>query len=273
MKKILTLMALVLGGLTATAQTRTIDLKTVLLKPVDGTVINCTDSFPAAWLVINGGPDPIYPTDTVGIADYENLFEQSGTDVSKSFFATPMTDTVFAGDTLQIDGLSWNSHYARIKTLVDTSTGEFVNTFVNGRGYLAYSNVLGVMKNIAGAWQSDPNVTDPNDTNNYSFRAVIMNCGTGIKDAITGLAKQTISVYPNPANRDINFEFEFLKAANASARISDITGRTVLVKDFGKNAAGIRKFNLDISALNAGTYFLELVTDDKRGLSKFTVQK
>ncbi len=273
MKKILTLMALVLGGLTAMAQTRTIDLKTVLLKPVDGTVINCTDSFPAAWLVINGGPDPIYPTDTVGIADYENLFEQSGTEVSKSFFPVPMTDTFRAGDTLEIDGLTWNSHYQRIKTLVDTSTGEFVNTFVNGRGYFAYSNVLGVMKQSAGSWDNDPSVIDPNDTNNYSFRLIKMNCGTGIQDAINGLAKQNISVYPNPANRDINFEFEFLKAATASARISDVTGRTVLGKDYGKNTAGLRKFNLDISALNAGTYFLEFVTDDKRGLSKFTVQK
>ncbi len=187
MKKILTLMALVLGGLTAMAQTRTIDLKTVLLKPVDGTVINCTDSFPAAWLVINGGPDPIYPTDTVGIADYENLFEQSGTEVSKSFFPVPMTDTFRAGDTLEIDGLTWNSHYQRIKTLVDTSTGEFVNTFVNGRGYFAYSNVLGVMKQSAGSWDNDPSVIDPNDTNNYSFRLIKMNCGTGIQDAINEL--------------------------------------------------------------------------------------
>ncbi len=86
MKKILTITALLLTGLAigVNAQ-RTIDLRTVLLQPIDGTIVNCTDSFPAAWLVINDGPDPIYPTDTVGIADYENLFEQEGDNVNKNF--------------------------------------------------------------------------------------------------------------------------------------------------------------------------------------------
>lgn len=275
MKKILTMMALFVGGLTtASYAQRVIDLKTVLLKPTDGTAINCTDSFPAAWLIINEGPDPVVPGDTVGIADYENEFQQVGTDVSKSFFPVPITDTFHTGDTLAIDGLSWNSHFARIKTLVDTNSFEFVNTFQSGRGYFAFSNVLGIMKQgTGGGWDNDPNVTDPNDTNNYSFRLIVNNCGTGIHDLFAGLDKQSISVYPNPANKDINFEFEFNKVSQATARVSDVTGRTVLVKDFGKSNAGIRKFNLDVSTLNAGTYFLEFVTGDKRGLTKFSVQK
>lgn len=274
MKKFLTMTALLLGGLTigANAQ-RTIDLRTVLVKPTDGTVINCTDSFPAQWLVINDGPDPVYPSDTVGIADYENLFEQSGTSVNKSFFPVPMTDTAFAGDTLAIDGLTWMSHKSRIQTLVDTATGEFVNEFTGGRGYLAFSNILGVMTSSAGDWVVSPNVTDPNDTNNYSFRLIKYDCVTSIHDVFAGLDKQSISVYPNPTSGVINFKYEFNKPTTATARISDITGRTILVKDFGKNSAGNKNFSLDVSGLHAGTYFLEFVTEDKRGLSKFTVQK
>lgn len=275
MKKILTLTALLLGGLTigASAQ-RTIDLRTVLIKPTDGTAINCTDSFPASWIIINDGPDPVYPTDTVGIADYENLFEQDGTDVSKTFFPVRLTDTFFQGDTLEIAGLSWNSHNSRIKTLVDTSSFAFVNAFEAGRGYFAFSNVLGVMKQMGTSWDNDPNITDPNDTNNYSFRLVVYNCAaTGVDDIFSGLDKQNISVFPNPAMDNINFKYEFAKATTATARISDITGRTILVKDFGKNNSGIKNFSLDVSALHAGTYFLEFITEDKRGLSKFTVQR
>lgn len=274
MKKILTFTALVLGALTGAHAQRTIDLKTVLLTPTDGTVINCTDSFPASWLVINEGPDPVYPTDTVGIADYENLFDQVGTDVNKQFFAVAMADTFFAGDTLAIDGLSWNSHNARIKTLVDTSTFAFVNGFVQGRGYLAFSNVLGIMKKNGANYDQDPNVVDPNDTNNLSVRLVVYTCAaTGLKDAINGLDKQGLSVYPNPADRVVNFTYEFDRATTATARVSDITGRTVLLKEFGKNNAGNKTFSIDVSSLHAGTYILEFVTDDKRALSKFTVRK
>lgn len=274
MRKILTFAALMLGALTGAHAQRTIDLKTVLLKPTDGTVINCTDSFPAAWLIINDGPDPVYPSDTVGIADYENVFEQEGTNVNKGFFPVPMEDTFYAGDTLAIDGLSWNSHNSRIKTLVDTATGEFVNGFVQGRAYLAFSNVLGIMKNSGGSWGADPMVTDPNDTNDLSFRLVVYTCAaTGLKDAINGLDKTGISVFPNPADRIVNFTYEFDKATTATARVSDITGRTVLLKEFGKNNAGSKTFSIDVSSLHAGTYILEFVTNDKRALSKFTVRK
>ncbi len=57
------------------------------------------------------------------------------------------------------------------------------------------------------------------------------------------------------------------------ARVSDITGRTILVKDFGKYSAGVQTFSIDVSSLHTGTYFLEFITEDQRGLGKFTVQR
>ncbi len=58
----------------------------------------------------------------------------------------------------------------------------------------------------------------------------------------------------------------------ATIRVSDITGRTVMLNETGKNSAGEHKFSVDVTALHAGTYFVELITEDKRGISKFTVQ-
>lgn len=82
--------------------------------------------------------------------------------------------------------------------------------------------------------------------------------------------KESLKTYPNPTHGTLNFDFNFDKAATATARVSDITGRTVLVKDFGKNGVGAHQFSLDVSSLTKGTYIIEFIADDRRAISKFT---
>jgi len=86
--------------------------------------------------------------------------------------------------------------------------------------------------------------------------------------------KVNLQVYPNPAASNVNFAFSLTKNAdNAAIRISDVTGRTVYTQALGKVNAGDHTYNINVSSLNAGLYFIELNTGNQHGVSKFTIRK
>lgn len=93
---------------------------------------------------------------------------------------------------------------------------------------------------------------------------------TGLFD-VNGGAKVTLKSYPNPTANTVSFKYNFSNTA-ASVRITDIAGRVVMTKDFGKQS-GEKELSLDVSSLTNGMYYLELIADDKRAISKITVQK
>lgn len=106
--------------------------------------------------------------------------------------------------------------------------------------------------------------------------------GTGITDkcdnstSIIGMedqAKVSLTTYPNPAYDNININFLLDKTSNATVRVSDITGRTMISKELGKVFEGEHKISIDILSLNAGMYLIELNADQQKALSKLTVQK
>ncbi|MBX9449265.1 MAG: T9SS type A sorting domain-containing protein [Taibaiella sp.] len=82
-----------------------------------------------------------------------------------------------------------------------------------------------------------------------------------------------IQVYPNPAQNEINFAYNFEKPSGAKANIMDLSGRTVFTKDFGTQASGNQNFTIPVADLPNGNYTLEFVTEGSRGVSKFTVTK
>lgn len=111
---------------------------------------------------------------------------------------------------------------------------------------------------------------DNNASNDTTCMTITLKkSSTGLFD-VNGGAKETLKAYPNPTKGTLYFDYNFEKATTATARVSDITGRTVLVKDFGKNGVGSRQFSLDVSSLTKGTYIIEFIADDKRAISKFT---
>ena len=95
-----------------------------------------------------------------------------------------------------------------------------------------------------------------------------IDCAVGIKDA--DLKRSTLTVYPNPASNQISFTNDFAASTTATVRITDVTGRTVKAIDLGKQNTGSRTFDIDINDLNNGMYYIELVTESNRSISKFT---
>lgn len=79
------------------------------------------------------------------------------------------------------------------------------------------------------------------------------------------IADACLKIYPNPAASEINIEMAGnagLRKANL--RITDITGKVIMVASFEGN-----KTRLDVSALTAGLYFIRICDNEKSIISRF----
>jgi len=66
-----------------------------------------------------------------------------------------------------------------------------------------------------------------------------------------------LNVFPNPCNENINISAEFKQQKNIKIKIFDLTGKTVIQKDYYANQ-GKNLINLDINNIFAGLYFVEI---------------
>lgn len=77
---------------------------------------------------------------------------------------------------------------------------------------------------------------------------------TTLSTNITNLSKIGISIYPNPTNRIVNFDFSNLKVQKIS--ILDISGKVIIEKTVTSQAE-----NIDFSNYSNGLYLIKLQTD------------
>lgn len=78
---------------------------------------------------------------------------------------------------------------------------------------------------------------------------------TGIKDVLAGITN--IQLYPNPASEKIIFSINAIESINASASISDVLGRIILVKDI-KVFEGENNYTTIVNQLPSGIYFYQV---------------
>lgn len=252
MKKIYATIALIGALATSVFAQRQVDVEVFYSDPVEITTI-CTDSFKVSYGFRNIGNDPIYAHDTFA-------------------FYSPRVDSGYisyiAGDTfLTNDTIYKFERYMKvsdIKRLVNEAGDAFVYPpFANGvyRFQVAFAQF--------GLGQGgDLDLEDTNGDNDGIYSNITISCPVGIK----GLTKNnsTLKVFPNPAYNQVSFTNDFTAATTASVRITDIAGRIVKTMDLGKQNAGAMTYNIDVADLNNGMYYLELVTEDSRSISKFT---
>ncbi len=245
MKRIFTTIAL-LGAFSfvASAQ-KTCDLK--LEVTTDKTAIEFKDTARISIKLTNIGPGAIAITDTVFY----------GVKGSSQVFTIPLS-TIASGAFVNFPNALYLANDSA-RTVDQTTTFCFFlykqSDIIHGTGGPNFANTY--LDNVHTNDTSCVTITRKKKT------------GTSLFDLNAGV-KEALSIYPNPTHGALNFNFNFDKAATATARITDITGRTVLVKDFGKNSVGNHLFTVDVSALTKGTYFVEFIADERRAISKFT---
>jgi len=247
MKKILTTLIAITSLTVASFAQRTTDVSVVLVSPSQNTIVNCTDSFLVEYLFINNGPDTILTADTIYFQDPEVSA------LTNVYYSVPEDDAA-PGDT--IANINFYINLDRITFLFNSSNNIAEAPFANGDyGFFAFYVGFGATSDI----------TDSDTTNNIDLKMIKIDCATGINN----LAKANLNIFPNPAQGQITVNFEAL-ASNATLRVIDIMGRTILTKEVAKNTSA---YAFDISALNNGAYYLELTSGEVRGTSKFVVSK
>jgi hypothetical protein len=254
MKKILTL-AVAITGFTFGAQAQTIaDLEVTLVSPLaedSETPFNipCKDSFDYEFIIVNIGPGTIGAGDTV--LYFSTLSPEGQINyTAHNSMAVPMGDTVI-----------------HVKTkLAKASIQRLWAEDGQSVSYPPFANGNYIFPILTRGYLTDTTVIKTSAHGEAATLAKI-DCTTGIN----GLAKNnsTLKVFPNPANNQISFTNDFNTATTASVRITDIAGRVVKSMDLGKQNAGAKTYNVDIADLNSGMYYIELVTEATRSISKF----
>lgn len=89
-----------------------------------------------------------------------------------------------------------------------------------------------------------------------------------------GGAREALSLYPNPAANEVGFEIKPDKAEKIMVSVKDISGRTVLTRDFGKLPVGVKSsLRLDVRQLREGLYFVEWSSSERRGVGKLSIRR
>ena len=75
-------------------------------------------------------------------------------------------------------------------------------------------------------------------------------------------------VYPNPTNGIVNIVMTNPNLDEVAIRVTDVTGRII----YNSDQEGL-SFNIDLSSAADGTYFLHVVTNQKRTTQPIVLKK
>lgn len=253
MKKLFTTLAIA-GACVGTASAqRTADLS-VEITGITSTSVDCDGEFGVQFKIKNNGPDALITGDTI---IYGGPWDEP------TLVSVATLPGVFnVGDSLVQEEMIPGEDFVK---LFDPESETYVSApFVHGKTYYLVIQ--------SGGHPEIKSWSDPVQDNNFGVVEITWDCDISVFNP--GLTKNEINVYPNPTSNAINFNYNFDKVSNvATARVIDMTGRVVMTQEFGQQAAGSHFFNVNTNELPNGIYTLEFVTDNNRGVSKFTVSK
>jgi endonuclease I len=266
---------------------------------VEGDCYNREHSFPQSWFV--GGTYPMY-------SDINHLFPTDGkvNGIRGNFpfgETTSPTTTTLNGGKL---GPSSSPGYAgTVFEPIDTYKGDFAratlymvtryenavagwqtngtaDVILNGTAYPALDDWA---INLLLKWHNqDPVSPKEIERNNavYAIQnnrnpfidhpeyvAAIWQCATGVTNL--NVPDNFVRLYPNPVrSRNISVQLQEPFGAAIQAQVIDFTGKVV---SNTRIAAGIRYFNLAVSDLSTGRYFVKLITNNGITTRSFVVQR
>lgn len=91
-------------------------------------------------------------------------------------------------------------------------------------------------------------------------------------DDVTGVSNATYSIYPNPAQNQVNIMVDAKTANNNTMLlVTDITGKVMQHTTVGLNK-GLNAYSLNVTNYPAGTYVVSVVNDNFKLTEKVTVQ-
>ena len=108
--------------------------------------------------------------------------------------------------------------------------------------------------------------------NCYSLIANINSMAYRMSAPQASKSESNYTIFPNPAQNEVNIDFTLSSNKTVEVRVFDITGKLVTTNTF-EGTEGLNKNVLDISGLNKGIYILECNDGDKVRTSKLLIEK
>jgi Zn-dependent metalloprotease len=114
----------------------------------------------------------------------------------------------------------------------------------------------------------------------YTYTDTVLNCtATATQniyvDACAGIftpvAANTMSVYPNPAQSQLNLELNLLQSQNVTISMFDMLGQSVYASQ-QPMSAGANTVRINTSNLPRGVYFLEVISSSGRQVKRIELQ-
>ena len=81
-------------------------------------------------------------------------------------------------------------------------------------------------------------------------------------------ATDKFSVYPNPANEQINVAISLTNSENTVINVVDISGKVIKTMNLG-NVQGDKNLTISLDNMTTGVYFIEMVNEAGKQVKKF----
>lgn len=280
MKKLFTFLCVVLLSVAVNAQNNC-DLELKLTSHTNWQVINfsCEDTLSVILDLVNNGPDTLVVDAPFFIpitSSYDSAWYESSN--TRRTYHVMVTSGTYPPNTT-VGSIAIEDKIDNMDLLFRTGVDTMIASVDTGGHYPTaryicefYSRFLIDTTGISPYWQYiDTVYTDNIDsTNNYQYLILDVTriSLTGVNDH--NHDKLNVNIYPNPVqNGTASFDFELDRNEIATIRVTDATGRTVLTQKV--KGTGLTTIKLDVSNLSEGLYNIEIASENKRGVSKFTI--
>jgi hypothetical protein len=245
MKKIFTLIALLGLAFGANAQ-RSIDISATLTSPPSTSHIDSSTVLNFDFYLTNTSSTPTDANDSLVFA------------------------ITLAGRALSFDGNAADTLYyvKKVMNNGDTVQVKFDNLKFTNYPFTSSGNTS-ICVVFAGILNRSNAVADNNTANNTSCNTIPV-WGLNVPK-VTNVG--TLSVYPNPAQSNLNMDVNLNEGGNVTVNIVDVTGRIVLSENKGLLNAGEHKLNINTGNLDNGVYIYQLMVNGEMTTGRFSVSK
>ncbi|MBK9524915.1 MAG: fibronectin type III domain-containing protein [Bacteroidetes bacterium] len=93
-----------------------------------------------------------------------------------------------------------------------------------------------------------------------------------VSEPVAETAINDFNLFPNPAKDEVNVTFNSMQNESLQIRVFDMVGKTIREERVDV-ISGYNKFNLDLTLLNKGIYFVELTNSSERVVKKLILEK
>jgi len=179
--------------------------------------------------------------------------------------------TTSAVATLKLNLTSANANAVAL-TLYDntgtTSLGTF-NALGNSTNSMTKANLPAstyyVVVRSTNNTKFAPYIVENIYTPNGGFAASV----TGAEDILgkKELTDAEVLPYPNPAAKQLRIQYNGLASGSVAVTLKDMNGKTVW-SSAKTNAGSLNSISIDVSRMPAGTYYLQIIGDDKKVITK-----